>query len=130
MAFLSLICAVLNALDKGILITVDEIDASLHAMLAAWLMQRFNDPHNNTKVSQLIFATHETSLLSSGLNRDQIWFTEKDTNGASHLYPLSDFHPQPNENLETGYLQGRYGAIPFLNSRTFLSSLKRSNGKK
>ncbi|MFN7939327.1 MAG: AAA family ATPase [Bryobacteraceae bacterium] len=130
LAFLALVCEVLNALDKGLLITVDEIDASLHAMLAAWLMQRFNDPHINTKVSQLIFATHETSLLSSGLSRDQIWFTEKDRDGASHLYPLSDFHPQPNEDLQTGYLQGRYGAIPFLNSNLFLSSMKQHNGKK
>jgi AAA15 family ATPase/GTPase len=63
----------------------------------------------------MIFNTHDTNLLDGTLlRRDQIWFTEKDSNGATHLYPLSDFKPRKNENLERGYLQGRYGAIPFL----------------
>jgi hypothetical protein len=53
-------------------------------------------------------------LGSDALRRDQIWFTEKDKSGASHLYPLTDFHPRREENLERGYLQGRYGAVPFL----------------
>jgi hypothetical protein len=48
------------------------------------------------------------------LRRDQVWFTEKDAAGSSHLYPLTDYKPRRQENLETGYLQGRYGAIPFI----------------
>jgi AAA15 family ATPase/GTPase len=66
-----------------------------------------------------MFTTHDTNLLGNvlgepPLRRDQIWFTEKDQTGATKLYPLSDFHPRKEENLERGYLQGRYGAIPFL----------------
>ena len=66
-----------------------------------------------------VFTTHDTNLLGNvvgepPLRRDQIWFTEKDKAGATHLYPLTDFHPRTQENLERGYLQGRYGAVPFL----------------
>lgn len=66
-----------------------------------------------------MFATHDTNLLGSivgqpALRRDQVWFTEKDDTGATHLYPLTDFHPRKEENLARGYLQGRYGAIPYL----------------
>ena len=50
----------------------------------------------------------------TALRRDQVWLTEKDKEGATHLYPLTDFKPRKAENLERGYLQGRYGAIPFL----------------
>lgn len=79
----------------------------------------FNDPSHNPRNAQLIFTTHDTNLLGtivgeSALRRDQIWFTEKDEGGATHLYPLTDFHPRKEENLERGYLQGRYGAVPFL----------------
>ena len=67
--------------------------------------------------AQLIFTTQDTNLLDTGLlRRDQVWFTEKDDQGKSHLYPLTDYKPRKNENLERGYLQGRYGAVPFLGS--------------
>jgi hypothetical protein len=79
----------------------------------------FNDPKQNPRHAQLMFATHDTNLLGSivgepVLQRDQVWFTEKDEAGGTHLYPLTDFHPRKEENLERGYRQGRYGAIPFL----------------
>ena len=78
----------------------------------------------------MIFNTHDATLLSrANLRRDQIWFTEKSKDGTSHLYPLTDFKPRQNENLESGYLQGRYGAIPFLNPRGFLNQLGRGHGK-
>jgi hypothetical protein len=78
-----------------------------------------NNPEQNPRGAQLIFTTHDTNLLGGildepPLRRDQVWFTEKDKGGATHLYPLTDFHPREEENLERGYLQGRYGAIPFL----------------
>jgi|SRR5580693_6769523 AAA15 family ATPase/GTPase len=58
--------------------------------------------------------THDTNLLRSPfLRRDEVWFTEKDAEGATHLYPLTDFRTRKGDNLERGYLQGRYGAIPF-----------------
>jgi AAA15 family ATPase/GTPase len=79
----------------------------------------FNDPARNPNGAQLVFTTHDTHLLGTivgepVLRRDQVWFTEKDDNGATHLYPLTEFHPRKEENLERGYLQGRYGAVPFL----------------
>jgi len=87
----------------------------LHPLLALELVRMFNDHKSNPRGAQLIFNTHDTNLLDQSLlRRDQIWFTEKDTGGATRLYPLSDFKPRQNENLKRGYLQGRYGAIPFL----------------
>lgn len=108
-----------RVLETGGLICIDELEASLHPMLALALLGLFQDPLRNKAGAQLIFTTHDTNLLGNTLGeaplrRDQIWFTEKDEAGATRLYPLTDFHPRKNENLERGYLQGRYGAIPFL----------------
>jgi AAA15 family ATPase/GTPase len=78
------------------------------------LVELFHSPSLNPKGAQLIFTTHDTSLLDPTLfRRDQIWFIEKDKEHASKLYPLSDFSPRKNEAFEKGYLIGRYGAIPF-----------------
>jgi AAA15 family ATPase/GTPase len=100
------------------MVCVDELDASLHPLLAIHLIQLFGDKSLNPKGAQLIFNTHDTNLLSSGiLRRDQIWFAEKKQDGSSQIYPLTDFKPRKEENLANGYLQGRYGAIPFLNQR-------------
>jgi hypothetical protein len=82
-------------------------------------VRQFNDPATNPRNAQLIFTTHDTNLLGTTdgdpvLRRDQVWLTEKDGEGATVLYPLTDFKPRKAENLERGYLQGRYGAIPFL----------------
>ena len=66
-------------------------------------------------------------IFAEGLRRDQVWFTEKNNDGASHLYPLSDFKPRKEENLQSGYLQGRYGAIPFINPDAFLARLEDGN---
>jgi len=131
-AFLTLTSRTLSAISKAGTICIDELDASLHSLLATSLVHRFLGRESNPKGAQLIFATHETNLLSNNLlRRDQIWFTEKDKNRVSHLYPLSDFNQQPNENLETGYLQGRYGAIPFINnSNAFLTAMAKNYGKK
>jgi hypothetical protein len=91
-------------------------------------MRVFNSPSSNPHGAQLIFTTHDTNLLGAGLlRRDQIWFTEKNNDGASHLYPLSDFKPRKEENLQSGYLQGRYGAIPFINPDAFLARLEDGN---
>jgi hypothetical protein len=108
-----------DVLRHGGVLCIDELEASLHPMLALELVRLFNDPLQNPHGAQLIFTTHDTNLLSNVvgeplLRRDQIWFTEKDESGATHLYPLTDFHPREEENLERGYLQGRYGAVPFL----------------
>ena len=108
-----------RVLRTGGLLCIDELERSLHPMFALEIVRLFNDPKHNAKGAQLIFTTHDTNLLGNvlgepPLRRDQIWFTEKDKAGATKLYPLTEFHPRKEENIERGYLQGRYGAIPFL----------------
>jgi AAA15 family ATPase/GTPase len=117
MAYLSLIAPIIESIEEGGLLCVDELDSSLHPLLAMKILQIFGAKATNPLGAQLIANTHDTNLLGRGLlRRDQIWFTEKGRDGESHLYPLTDFKPRRNENLESGYLQGRYGAIPFLDS--------------
>ena len=110
---------VLDILSKGLTLVVDELDTSLHTLLVQALVRLFHRPDANTGGAQLVFTTHDTSLLDAyGLfRRDQIWFVEKKPNQSSALYPLIDFSPRKNEALERGYLQGRYGALPFLRSQ-------------
>lgn len=118
-AWFALIGLILNALEDGGTLTIDEIDASLHPHLTSEILRIFSDPKRNPKQAQLLFTSHDTTLMGGmlggrELTRDQIWFTEKKADGATVLYPLTDFSPRKSENLERGYLQGRYGAIPFL----------------
>jgi uncharacterized protein len=114
-AYFSLLGPVVETLEGGGVLCVDELSSSLHPLLALELVRVFGDRKRNPRGAQIIFNTHDTNLLDSSLlRRDQVWFTEKDSSGATHLYPLSDFKPRKNENLERGYLQGRYGAVPFL----------------
>jgi hypothetical protein len=121
MAYLALLGPAVDAIKKGSPLLIDEFDAGLHSLLAIQLLRLFSTPASNPKGAQLIFNTHSANLLASGvLRRDQIWFTEKGNDATSHLYPLSDFKPRRQENFENGYLQGRYGAIPFIDPDTFL----------
>jgi hypothetical protein len=111
--------SLIKCLQRGGVLCVDELEASLHPILALELLRLFHDRAENPARAQLLFTTHDTNLLgnilgASPLRRDQIWFTEKDRDGATHLYPLTDFHPRKEENVERGYLQGRYGAVPLL----------------
>ena len=110
---------ILRVLQRGSVLLVDELERSLHPALARRIIDQFNDPATNPNNAQLIFTTHDTNLLGTtlgepALRRDQVWLTEKDAQGATILYPLTDYKPRKAENLERGYLQGRYGAIPFL----------------
>lgn len=108
---------VLDILRKGLTLVIDELDTSLHTLLVRELVRLFHRPEVNTGGAQLIFTTHDTSLLDAPdlFRRDQIWFVEKDRDQASELVSLSEFSPRKNEALERGYLMGRYGGIPFLN---------------
>ena len=111
--------SILQAIEEGGILLVDELEASLHPALAQQIVRQFNDPVANPRNAQLIFTTHDTNLLGTtlgepALRRDQVWLTEKDNEGATVLYPLTDYKPRKAENLKRGYLQGRYGAIPFL----------------
>ena len=128
-AFLCLLEPIVRSLSIGGVVCIDELDHSLHPLLAIQLIRLFGDTKNNPTSAQLIFNTHDTNLLSAGvLRRDQIWFTEKGPDGASQLYPLTDFKPRKQENLENGYLQGRYGAIPFLNADWVLKDSHEKEG--
>ncbi|HZZ43158.1 MAG TPA: AAA family ATPase [Tepidisphaeraceae bacterium] len=99
---------------------VDEIGASLHPTLLVELIRHINcSPRSSDARGQLIFATHETSLIDDEardavLRRDQVYFAAKDTQGVGRLYALSDFQERQNINLRKRYLEGRYGAIPSL----------------
>ena len=109
-----LIAPVLDCLREGRVLVVDELDSSLHTLLVRRLITLFHTPELNPNGAQLIFSTHDTSLLDHTLfRRDQIWFTEKDADQATRLYPLTDFSPRKQEAWERGYLAGRYGAVPF-----------------
>lgn len=106
---------ILDVLARGRVLFVDELNASMHPLLAREIVQMFHNPAVNKCNAQLLFNTHDVSLLDHTLfRRDQVWFTEKDNRGEAHLYPLSEYSPRKGEALSKGYLQGRYGAIPFL----------------
>ena len=108
---------VLNILSKGLTLIIDELDTSLHTLLVRELVRLFHLSDINTKGAQLVFTTHDTSLLDAPdlFRRDQVWFVEKNQAQASSLINLSEFSPRKNEALERGYLIGRYGGIPFIN---------------
>jgi len=104
----------LRALEWGATLFVDELDRSLHPYVTRFLVGLFHG-RNNEKNAQLVFTTHDTTLLDTDLlRRDQIWFVEKDDDQSSRLYPLLEYSPRKDEALERGYLKGRYGAIPFI----------------
>ena len=107
---------ILEALEQGKTIFVDELDNSLHSSLVRYLIRLFHDPEINKNGAQLIFNSHDVNLLDLDLfRRDQIYFVEKDNRtGITDLYSLADYSPRKNENIQKGYLQGRYGAIPFI----------------
>ena len=115
-AIFSFIPVIKDVIDNGKVLFVDEFDKSLHPFIVKQIVEMFNDQDFNNKKAQIIFNTHDTNLLDLGLlRRDQIWFTEKNpNNGESVLYPLDDFSVRKSENVEKGYLLGRYGAVPFL----------------
>lgn len=114
--FFSRIGPWINALEKGGVLFVDEIEASMHPLLKKRLVEMIQDPEVNTNGAQLIFTTHDAMLLDlSLLRRDQIWFVDKnDKSLSSEIFSLWDFSVRKDENVLKGYLQGRYGAVPFL----------------
>lgn len=109
----------LSSLQNGQTIIVDEIDTSLHPQIIRALVDLFN--RQNPYHAQLIFNTHDASLLQKDLlERDQVWFVEKDNKGSTHLYCLLDFQSQENgESVEESYLYGRFGAVPLIDRLTW-----------
>lgn len=112
----SFIPVIKDVIDNGKILFIDEFDKSLHPYIVKYIVELFNNKDINNKNAQLIFNTHDTNLLDLELlRRDQIWFTEKNiSTGESVLYALDDFSVRKKENVEKGYLLGRYGAVPFI----------------
>jgi len=116
-AWFAFLGPVLEVLERGSVLLADELDSSLHPALAAEVVKLFQDPDANPERAQLLFTTHDATLLGKGvvgrpLSRDQVWITSKRTTGETELYPLTDAHPRRTDNLELGYLRGRYGGVP------------------
>jgi AAA15 family ATPase/GTPase len=106
-----------DALEGGDTLFVDELESKLHPLITRKIIEIFNSKKTNKKNAQLIFTTHDTNLLRSKcLRRDQIWFTEKDRYGCSYLYSLAEYKEKPRKDasFEKDYINGRYGAIPFI----------------
>jgi AAA15 family ATPase/GTPase len=116
--FFALTGPILDVIENGYTLVIDELDSKLHPNLVCRIVSLFNSKELNPKNAQLIFNTHDTNLLSTGLfRRDQIWFTEKNKFGEAKLYSLADFKSyevKKNEPYEENYIRGKYGAIPFL----------------
>ena len=112
---------IFNTLNLGTVLVVDELDAKMHPLISQELLTLFNDPVRNPHGAQLIFTTHDTNLLSSHLlRRDQIWFTEKDEQERTDIYNMMQIilpngtTPRSDGNIERNYIQGRYGAVPYI----------------
>lgn len=96
-------------------VVLDELDRRLHPFLSRFFVQAALERGKEHPHGQLIFTTHDTNLLDLDLlRRDEIWFAEKDKGGASHLYSLAEFKTRTDLKIEKGYLNGRFGAIPFI----------------
>jgi len=117
----SLAGPIIHSLIGGFVLAVDEFDSQLHPLLTRALVRLFNHSDYNKNGAQLIFSTHDTNLLSSGLlRRDQIYFTEKNTTGSTDLYSLADYvfedgnKVRKDSSFEADYFKGKYGAVPFI----------------
>ncbi|MFF5296306.1 AAA family ATPase [Paractinoplanes globisporus] len=127
LAWAELLFYALEALKHGSLMILDEIDSSLHSRLTPRLVELFRNGETNANGAQLLFTTHDATLLGTCLGedllrRDEIWFVEK-KDGTSRLYALSDFHPRKGENRERRYLLGSYGAVPVIFEDSAVDSL-------
>lgn len=114
---------IVDTLNKGKALFVDELDAQLHPLLTRKIVNLFNSPNTNPNGAQLIFTSHDTNLLSKKLlRRDQVVFVEKDNKAKTHLTPMMSIKlkngskPRTDSNYEKNYLEGKYGAIPYYQS--------------
>lgn len=121
MIWFGMVGLVVEALREGSVLLADELEASLHPALAAVLVNLFQSPQSNPRRAQLIFNSHEVTLMGDSaertLGRDQVWFTEKAEDGSTRLYPLADLVPRREEAIARRYLAGRYGGTPIFSPR-------------
>lgn len=105
----------LDVLQNGSVLFIDELEARLHPLMSQAIIGLFNSKETNPKNAQIVLTTHDTNLLSNKVfRRDQIWFIEKDHFGCAHLYSLAELQVRNDASYEDNYIEGRYGAIPFL----------------
>ncbi len=121
----------LSALRFGRVMIVDELDARLHPLMTREIVRLFNNRQTNSHGAQIIFSTQDTNLLDNELfRRDQIWFVEKNSQGASQLYSLAEIQGVRNDlSYERGYIQGRFGAVPYLNPNRLQALLVEGDGE-
>lgn len=130
LVWFGIIGPVLQALELGSMLLVDELDASLHPDLVERLVRLFQSPETNPALGQLVFNSHDPALMGDGaadrlLGRDQIWFTEKLNDGSTQLFRLADLGPRKHEAVTKRYLEGRYGARPILMDGGFADAAER-----
>jgi AAA15 family ATPase/GTPase len=127
-AYFGLLGPITTALRSGGLLVIDELETSLHPLLAQSLVNLFGSPVTNPKGAQLLFSTHSPSMLGSDiLRRDQIWLSRKTKESETEIFPLSDFKARKGERVDKGYLQGRFGAIPFIDVEVMQQSFAKLN---
>jgi AAA15 family ATPase/GTPase len=123
---------IVETLESGGVLIVDELDNSMHPFMAELILRLFNDPEVNKGRAQLIFSTHNINLMDSEhFRRDQIWLTEKN-GGATKLFSLDDFDKKkvkPTSPFNRWYAEGRFGAIPKIDYRSIVSQLLEAGGK-
>ncbi|MCD6498658.1 MAG: AAA family ATPase [Deltaproteobacteria bacterium] len=119
LSWFALVGPMVEVLTRGGLLVVDELNAQLHELLQSHLIHRFNNPETNPNGGQLLFTSQDSTLLGSmvegtGLRRDQVWFTSKERDGSSRLTALTEFRVRRGENIQRRYLEGRFGAVPYV----------------
>lgn len=122
--------SLVDVLKNGKIFIIDELDVRLHPLITCAIIKLFNSNITNSKNAQLVFTTHDTNLLDHDIfRRDQIWFTEKDAQGASYMHSLVEYKIRNDAAFEKNYIQGRYGAIPFIGNLKQLAEGSPNNGE-
>ena len=107
----------IKSFDTAGIIFVDELGSNIHPHITREIVRMFQSPKTNPKRAQLIFTSHDNTLQRNHLlRRDQIWFTQKRLDGSTELYPLTDFKPRNDMSIDRSYFDGRYGAVPFIDT--------------
>ncbi|MCX6735743.1 MAG: ATP-binding protein [Candidatus Parcubacteria bacterium] len=116
--FLSMLGPIINTLETGKVLAIDEFDNSLHPLLTKFIVDLFESSETNKHNAQLVVTTHDTSLLSyrDDFIKDQFWFTDKDEFGSARLFSLAEFDIRNDTEFAKKYLEGRFGALPFIGS--------------
>ena len=119
---------ILSALQSGDVLLIDELDKSLHPRITESLIRFFHNEDSNPNNAQLIFVTHDPSLLSADVfSRDQIFLFQKNEYNATEVYPISEFSGvRSNSPFQKWYLSGRFGGIPSIQHDVIISRVKNS----